>query len=713
MIAKVQVLRFLLWLCLFPLLTILAGNVVLLGVPQAREALFALDDGAGASGLRFLFFCLAYLYWAFTAWFCARLMCGRCFPHDPTAGWDAAQCALGDRLARLLPRALGLAATVPLAVAMFRLGAFHGLMLTALAAGFLAFVVWRHKLPGVGEPGRVPRARHLRYFDRLPGKAWACIAGLVGLSWLIFVALWFAPVAAGRAIGSPALLLVALAGWTLFGSLLLSYWPNTRGWPTLNWLPPLLLAGFSWADNHPVADARHAVDPAGWRESRPELAEHFRQWMGRHRPGEPVYFVAVAGGASRAAFWGGMVLGQLEDHARSSGRRFAENLFLLSGISGGSLGAAAFVSVLAAEPGDRPVTPRLKALLENDFLAPVVGAMLFPDLAQRFLPVFDAVRATDRSLALEEAWVADWRALVGPAHQAAGWWAGPLTAPYGNGDRRLPSLVLNTVRLEDGQRMLQSNLRFELPDAFDLLDARFDTRHLTLAGAVHNSARFPYVSPAGVVSLPAGADGRRPRWGRLGDGGYHEGSGAATLADVLERLMSDGLVRRGADGGLRACSVDAGRAEACTSPVVLVELDNQPEAFGPNWRRGVDGKPLEHDALRLREGWWLPEASAPLLGLVRAWTSNSVRAEWRLARLADARAEAADPMRYIELRLPRCPGTRPPSMNWQLDDDSRELMQRAAAIGCSAGPQANLADASLRANLARLRQWIDVQGRAP
>ena len=710
MIETFQVLRFLLWMALFPLLTVLVGNGVLLGVAQAREALFALDDVAGTSTLRLALFFVAYLYWALAAWLCARLMYGRRFPHDPTDGWSAAQQELGNRLARWLPRGLGLVATVPLAVAMFRIDKRYGLALSVLAAGFLAFVVWRHRLPLLGDPGRQPKGSHLRYFDHMAPAARTCVATMVGLSWLLFVLLWWKPVEVGRAVGSPALLLVALGGWTLFGSLALSYWPNAHRWPTLNWLPPLALLVFSSFDNHPVAGTRRDADQSAtpstdWRPQRPLLVDHYRRWISAQRAGEPVYFVAVAGGASRAAFWGGMVLGQLEDQARGKSQRFADNIFMISGISGGSLGTAAFVSMLAAQPTGPDLTPKLEAWLGQDFLAPVLGAMLFPDLAQRFLPVFDALHPTDRSLALEKAWSKGWRAAAGSPPQAD-WWDGPLVAPYGDRTRRLPSMVLNTVRLEDGQRMLQSDLRFALPDAFDLLDDRFDTQHLTLAGAVHNSARFPYISPAGRVSLPADGIHKRAPWGSLGDGGYHEGSGAATLADVIELLMREKLIVSDGPRGLRACSAASPAGEACPHPVVVLMLDNQPEAYGPNWRRGIDGRPLEPDPLRLQAGWPLPEFSAPPLGLLRAWTSHSVRAEWRLARLA-----GDDPRRYVELRLPACPRQRPPSMNWQLADDSRERMKTAARVGCGGKQPANLADASLRANRGRLVDWIE--GRQP
>jgi hypothetical protein len=700
-IEKIQALRHLAWLVLFSLLTVSVGNIVLLSVPQARETLFALDDGQGASTLRFVLFCAAYLYWAFTAWLCARLMLAREFPHDPTKGWSPLQREFAERVACWLPRALGLLASLPLAVAMFKLSAVYGAVLSALAALFLAFVVLRRRLPLVGDkPGE--SVTHLRGLKKMPPRARVVVVLLVATCWTVFFLLWWQPVAAARVIGSPALLLVALGGWTLTGSMLLSYWPNTRNWPTLNGFLPLLFVLGSLVDNHPVAPPRAETGSNDWRGARPALLAHYRDWMARHPPGEPVYLVALAGGASRAAYWSAMVLGQLEDHARHQvpRKRFAENVFLLSGISGGSLGGAAFVSALAARP-QGPLTPMLDEWLGRDFLAPVVGAMLYPDLLQRFLPFVDALHPTDRSLALEAAWAQDWDAVAPTTH---GLWSRPITALYADGARQLPALVLNTVRLEDGQRMLQSNLAFELPDAFDLLEPRFDTQHLTLAGAVHNSARFPYVSPAGRVRvLAAGqASGKGPVWGHLGDGGYHEGSGAATVADVTEQLIAAGLMQRAGDGSLRACPKPGAVAEACASRVVLVMLDNQPEAYGPRWQRTPQGQILEYDALRLAHGWPLREISDPPLGLTRAWSSNSVRAERRLAALAGKDAAA-----YVELRLPPCPAPRQPSMNWHLDDESRRLLKTAASAGCGGAAPANIADAGLRANLARLRAWIE------
>lgn len=703
---RIRVLRRMVWLVLFSTLTVVLGNIVLLSVPQARETLLAIEDGTPLEmWLRFALFCGAYLYWAFTAWLVARLMVGRRFARDivqPPAGSEN----FADLCARWIPRGLGLLSTVPLVVTMLAANLVFGLIMAALAAAFAAFLIWRHTVPWLRDPDRANGESAYRCFDHMSPRAQGWLALLFAVSWLVFVLVWLWPVPAGRALGAPVLLLFALGAWTLFGSMVLSYWPNTRGWWTLNWVPIVLALIGSLFDNHPVAaPPRGGTDDApDWRLARPPLPEHFTQWMQRHASGEPVYMVAVAGGASRAAYWAGMTLGQLHDEARRDGQRFGENVYLLSSISGGSLGAAAFTTALAAAP-DRRVTELIDDMLGRDFLAPVIGMMLYPDLLQRFFPLIDHIHPADRSRGLEDAWTADWLEAAKTADVPAPcpWWQQPIVRPYLDAPQRhLPSLLLNTVRLEDGQRMLQSNLRFNLPDAYDLLAERFDTKHLTLAGAVHNSARFPYVSPAGLVRVQQpSVDGQRSLsadWGRLGDGGYHEGSGAASLADVIELLMQQRLLVRDEGGQLSACT---GAGSGCSSPLVVVVLDNQPSPFGPAWRRNADGTPRQPEPLQLEASWPLNEATVPPQGLIRAWTSNGTRAEWRLSRLAGDL-----PGRYVELRFPLCPVTEQPSMTWHLNKSSRELMKRAAAQGCGGPVPANLADEALRENLQRLRGWI-------
>src|SRR5262249_1889373 len=267
----------------------------------------------------------------------------------------------------------------------------------------------------------------------------------------------------------------------------------------------------AWVENHNTPIGPPPVIATARIDHRRSLAEQWARWKAALDTsacaGGPIYLVAASGGASRAAFWTAEILTKLEQEFRdrSPGHTtcIARSIFAISGVSGGSLGAATVVSLLADEQVRGVKWPSLPdtaaAFLENDMLAPVAGYLLFPDLIQRLLP-FPVYRA-DRSRGLERTWQADWDDLERTwkgAGQAAptNWFAGSLDDLY-KGDRAdvLPSLFLNTTRVEDGRRVLQSNIAFMPDDTYDLLSNGFLTKDLTLAGSVHNSARFLYVSP--------------------------------------------------------------------------------------------------------------------------------------------------------------------------------------------------------------------------
>jgi hypothetical protein len=260
---------------------------------------------------------------------------------------------------------------------------------------------------------------------------------------------------------------------------------------------------------------------------RPALADDFRAWQaarGAHGD-EPVYLVAAAGGASRAAFWTGALLLELERQARSQGKRFAPNIYAMSGVSGGSLGLAAFAGSLAVPSPDYGATAgQVGAFLGQDYLAPLVGYLLYPDLLARFWPF--PCRACDRSLALEGAWQRDWARFHRPVRRATGsrgrcWRSAP----------RPPALVRGCCSTPPPPATAGAWCRPISPSSRPRpttcspaapATAPLDTSRLTLAQAVHNSARFPYISPAALVSdhrrRSLGLPGRRRLLRELGRG---------------------------------------------------------------------------------------------------------------------------------------------------------------------------------------------------
>ena len=151
---------------------------------------------------------------------------------------------------------------------------------------------------------------------------------------------------------------------------------------------------FRLADNHafrrevrPVE--RKAIDEAfqAWLASRKDCAAYDTA----QRP-YPVYVVAAEGGGLYAGNLAAQFLTRMQDLCPN----FAQHLFAVSSVSGGSLGAAVFAGLSRRGGGHADVKRivscpgrlemRAKEILSSDFLAPVVWGGLFPDFLQRFMP---------------------------------------------------------------------------------------------------------------------------------------------------------------------------------------------------------------------------------------------------------------------------------------------------------------------------------------
>jgi hypothetical protein len=166
--------------------------------------------------------------------------------------------------------------------------------------------------------------------------------------------------------------------------------------------------------------------------------------------------------------------------------------------------------------------------MADDFLSPVLAKMVAPDFLQWFVPF--PVRDFDRATALEQSWEASYDSATGRNTLAGGYLA------FSNGPAAgaaTPLLLLNTTHVQTGRRYVTA----PFDDAGAFLDARGVVRalgaDLRLSTAVHNSARFTYVSPAGRIERHDGVSR-----GSLVDGGYFENSGLTTVEDVRRTIAT-------------------------------------------------------------------------------------------------------------------------------------------------------------------------------
>ena len=324
--------------------------------------------------------------------------------------------------------------------------------------------------------------------------------------------------------------------------------------------------------NHSVRFLRAApgVRPA-------EIEEDFRAWIKeRNQPGRPfpVFVVATEGGGIRAAYFTSLVLSILDRDVP----HFRSHLYAVSGVSGGSVGAAVYATMvrnqeLSPEPAagaqteevDRDVLIRhTQRILSRDLLSPVLARALTSDLAIEAVPwvpdVGERLALPDRARALEHAAEEAYFDAVGstPAYSMSRSFYGLRPRPGGAEPSDVPALVLNTTRVETGERIVVSHLTLEPVQATARPDVSPSTneyipegpplnpvalhslveRDLAVSTAAFLSARFPVVTPVGTFVAPDPRFGGKPMKHRLADGGYFENSGTATALNLVHRLAA-------------------------------------------------------------------------------------------------------------------------------------------------------------------------------
>lgn len=309
--------------------------------------------------------------------------------------------------------------------------------------------------------------------------------------------------------------------------------------------------------------------------------------------------VATSGGGLRAQVWTTAVFGALERMIPE----FPYRTRVVTGASGGMVGAAYYVGTLKSpehpwahgQNGTSLSVERLVEVASHDALTPTARTLFFRDLPRQVLPFLGG---RDRGEALQATWIRNSggseSAFRRPlrdleASELAGW---------------CPSLVFSPALLEDGRRLLLSNLnlapltasqlprsgaqealgwvsvpseggrerpRFAAISAIegrlieDRLNYRFD-----LATAARLNASFPLASPP--VAMPID----QLQWS-LGDAAYYDNYGMDVAVRWLERHR-ERLMQWRASGRLKGILI--------VQIVASEDPRNVPPQGRPTWADG-------------------------------------------------------------------------------------------------------------------------------
>jgi hypothetical protein len=598
--------------CRFSILVALIAFPVFVCVAQGTEILRTIGEGmasAGAWGPRVTLFFLALILWSICSWYAARVLLYFDFPGPQR---NASRSKFAETHT---PRILGIAPILIVGYGFFvasgsyapaertrywlvGFAAFCGL----LAVIFYVLLVYRRRMFGLTTSVQIQRVRQL-------GRGTLIGVGTIALiSLVLFIAFTIGPVPVAQNIGMGTILFLAAASWVTLGGLFV-YLGGRWQFPVITILILLALLFSFWNDNHIIR-----VAPPQ-EITRVDVIGSFRTWYSLAEENDgagtlhPIFIVATEGGGIRAAYWTATVLGGIQD----ANPNFAPHLFVISGVSGGSLGAAVFDALLAEpNPGSFKFKDKAHDILGQDFLSPALASMLYPDLVQRFLPF--PIPYFDRGRALEMGWEKAWRDTMHNdrfANSFVELW--PENSP-----KWIPALLLNGTSVEKGNRIITSNLHLtnvflDAEDAADKLAQHSlpTTKagcHMPLSTAAHMSARFTFVSPAG----------RFPDGSHIVDGGYFENSAATTALEIVTRIKDVCAHDRIANVDVKVIMISN---DPRKGSIAIAPAKPGPEPPGPKRTKPVT-----------TNGQFLGELTAPLYTLLNTRNARGTYAQKAIKR---------------------------------------------------------------------------------
>ncbi|MBN4926677.1 hypothetical protein IEU95_07540 [Hoyosella rhizosphaerae] len=334
----------------------------------------------------------------------------------------------------------------------------------------------------------------------------------------------------------------------------------------------------------------------------------------------PMLLVAASGGGIRAAEWSAGVISAFGDHGCGSSA-----VLLSSGVSGGSVGLA-LTHTHGGASSDDPLA-LTSTISRSDALAVALGGLASRDFVAgatgiRVPLIGDNSTWRDRAALMSETWSTQEPALSGTSN------TGHVMGPGG-------ALIFNATDARTGCRAVLSQVELPAPNIGGMVPASCgpagltDSEHGALAQSAPSmidlatrlgtcmpdqswasaalvSARFPWITPTAQFRGPHN-DTCSGETFQLGDGGYSDPSGIATLVEIAPPLASRVLQHNIA---VLANAADNEVPNTLIIPIV-VHLDDSPVAEFTT----LDSRPTS-------------EVLAPLVLLQGAGTVQNTTTTW-------------------------------------------------------------------------------------
>lgn len=184
---------------------------------------------------------------------------------------------------------------------------------------------------------------------------------------------------------------------------------------------------------------------------------------------------------------------------------------------------------------EKKLPTKIQDLTSKDYLTPLIVGFMFPDMLQRFSPII--INGSDRARFLEDAFSKEYSFMTQKSNLDSAFLQINSTSNFAS-----PMMFFNTTEVETGRKALISNVKLSDKYFYDVVDVIDSLKaDMPLKTAATNSARFPIVTPAGLVLQNDTTSSS------LVDGGYFENTGLHTtfqLLRLLQNNLEDSLRKR-------------------------------------------------------------------------------------------------------------------------------------------------------------------------
>ena len=310
---------------------------------------------------------------------------------------------------------------------------------------------------------------------------------------------------------------------------------------------------------------------------RKTLRKIYDQW--RFPPGPEgkttMVVVTASGGGIQASAWTAKVLANMDEQCPA----FTESIGLISGVSGGSVGAMYYMGHrgFRVNPEKYPeakedrlksmlrLSPTVRSKIESAASASSLEAigwgLAFPDMVKH-IPIVSYLmrKEDDRGVALETLWWSRMATTSDDSISMRDLRMRDLILDTNNG--HIPPVIFNTTTVETGQRMMIASFDTSAPstpnfetytqpiDFFEFYEPLFKNPkeiNPRVSTAVRLSASFAYATPVArpilpkslLADLPANEITSRRGNYHLCDGGYSDNTGLVAAVRVITEMLDD------------------------------------------------------------------------------------------------------------------------------------------------------------------------------